>query len=269
MAVLKLKVIASILAFCAASVAATEGESATCLSDHLTTDIPSTEYGVATSDGTVISTMNICTITRETQCGHVVSIISSVKMHPSVSTGMPSLPVGGATVSISSPDSSILSAKGVSTSATQGVPPAEQTGAQSTSVPVSPAPAPAPSGTNYVSAPGTASGEQGPGPMPSNSAVGKNPSSPAVISTTDASGVPTVNTAYASSVTGTAAVTDSDTGYETIVSGTATDAYPSSAEKTDESTPTGTPGVTASAAAKMLAPGAALGIAGMLIAVIF
>jgi hypothetical protein len=83
-------------------------------------------------------------------------------------------------------------------------------------------------------------------------------------------GVQTTTAAYGSSVSVTAVVvTDSETQHESVVSGTAIDTYPSSAEETDESTPTGTPGVTASAAAKLLAPGAALAIAGMLIAVIF
>ncbi|KAF4345279.1 hypothetical protein FBEOM_781 [Fusarium beomiforme] len=267
MTVFKLKVIASILAFCAASVAATEGESATCLSDHVATDAPSTEHGVTSSGDTVISTMNICTITRVTHCGYVASIMSSAEMQSSVATNMPSVPAGGATGPVNSPSNTYLSAKDFSSSATLVISPAEQTGAQSTGAPV--VPAPGASNTQYLSGPGAASGEQGPGFMPSNSAVGENPSPSAIIGTTDASGVLTISTAHASSVTDTTVVTDSETGYETTVSGTATGAYHSSAEETDESTPTGTPGVTASAAAKTLAPGAALGIAGMLIAVLF
>ncbi|KAJ4070610.1 hypothetical protein NW756_007296 [Fusarium oxysporum] len=268
MAVLKLKAIAIILAFCAASVAATGGETATCLSDHTITETAVTDAGYSISDGTLVSTMNICTVTHETKCDHVASVPYSVEMHPSSAAGMPSAPTGATAPADSSATS--VGAQGVSAT-TEAGPPAEQTGAQSTGAPVVPVvPAPPSSGPSYVPGPGTASGEQGTNPSPTNSAGVEKPSPSAVVSATDVPGVQTTTAAYGSSVTDTAVVvTDSETGYETAISSTATDTYPSSAEETDESTPTGTPGVTASAAAKMLAPGAALSIAGMLIAVIF
>jgi hypothetical protein len=95
---------------------------------------------------------------------------------------------------------------------------------------------------------------------------------PSLISTTDVSGNPTILTTLYSepsaavSDTDTATVTDSETVYDTTVSGTATG---TDAEETEDVTPTGTPTVTASAAAKMLTPGAILGFAGILFAVIF
>ncbi|KAL9573779.1 hypothetical protein ACKAV7_002323 [Fusarium commune] len=267
MAVLKLKAIAIILAFCAASVAATGGETATCLSDHTTTETAVTDAGYSISDGTLVSTMNICTVTHETKYDHVASVPYSVEMHPSSAAGMPSAPTGATAPADSSATS--VGAQGVSTT-TEAGPPAEQTGAQSTGAPVIPVvPVPHSSGPSYVPGPGTASGEQDTNASPTNSAGIENPSPSAAVSATYVPGVQTT-AAYGSSVTDTAVVvTDSETGYETAISSTATDTYPSSAEETDESTPTGTPGVTASAAAKMLAPGAALSIAGMLIAVIF
>ncbi|KAG7418048.1 hypothetical protein Forpe1208_v005004 [Fusarium oxysporum f. sp. rapae] len=266
MAVLKLKAIAIILAFCAASVAATGGETAT--SDHTTTETAVTDAGYSISDGTLVSTMNICTVTHETKCDHVASVPYSVEMHPSSAASIPSAPTG-ATVPADSSATSV-GAQGVSAT-TEAGPPAEQTGAQSTGAPAVPVvPAPPSSGPSYVPGPGTASGEQDTNASPTNSAGIENPSPSAAVSATDVPGVQTTTAAYGSSVTDTAVVvTDSETGYETAISSTATDTYPSSAEETDESTPTGTPGVTASAAAKMLAPGAALSIAGMLIAVIF
>ncbi|KAI3588625.1 hypothetical protein IWW34DRAFT_877438 [Fusarium oxysporum f. sp. albedinis] len=266
MAVLKLKAIAIILALCAASVVATGGETAT--SDHTTTETAVTDAGYTISDGTLVSTMNICTVTHETKCDHVASVPYSVEMHPSSAAGMPSAPTGATAPADSSATS--VGAQGVSDT-TEAGPPAEQTGAQSTGAPVVPVvPVPPSSGPSYVPGPGTASGEQGTNPSPTNSASVENPSPSAVVSATDVPGVQTTTAAYGSSVTDTAVVvTDSETGYETAISSTATDTYPSSAEETDESTPTGTPGATASAAAKMLAPGAALSIAGMLIAVIF
>ncbi|KAF5971532.1 hypothetical protein FBULB1_9194 [Fusarium bulbicola] len=264
MAVLKLKAVATILAFCAASVTATGGETATCLSAHTTTETAVTDSGYTVSDGITVPTMNICTVTHETQCNQVTSGPYSVEMQPSSAAGIPPVPTGA-----TPPDSSAISVGAHGTSAsTEAGPPAEQTGAPSAGVPV--VPMPPSSGPSYVSGPGSVPAEQGTNPGPTNSAGVENPSPSAVDSVTDVSGVQTTTAAYGSSVSDTAVVvTDSETGYESVISGTATDTYPSSAEETDESTPTGTPGVTASAAAKMLAPGAALGIAGMLIAAIF
>ncbi|KAG4285379.1 hypothetical protein FPRO06_06639 [Fusarium proliferatum] len=265
MAILKLKAVASILAFCAASVAATGGETATCLSAHTTTETAVTDSGYTISDGTTVSTMNICTVTHETQCNQVTSVPYSAEMQPSSAADIPPAPTGANPPADSSATS--VGAQDASASSEAG-PSAEQTGAPSTGVPVVPIP-PA-SGPSYVSGPGSSSGEQETNPGPTDSAGVENPSPSAVDSITDVSGVQTSTAAYGSSVSGTAVVvTASETGYESVISGTATDTYPSSAEETDESTPTGTPGVTASAAAKVLAPGAALGIAGMLIAVIF
>ncbi|KAF5679048.1 hypothetical protein FCIRC_6262 [Fusarium circinatum] len=262
MAVLKLKAVATILAFCAASVAATGGETAT--SAHTTTETAVTDSGYTVSDGITVPTMNICTVTHETQCNQVTSGPYSVEMQPSSAAGIPPVPTGA-----TPPDSSAISVGAQGTSAsTEAGPPAEQTGAPSAGVPV--VPMPPSSGPSYVSGPGSVPAEQRTNPGPTNSAGVENPSPSAVDSVTDVSGVQTTTAAYGSSVSDTAVVvTDSETGYESVISGTATDTYPSSAEETDESTPTGTPGVTASAAAKMLAPGAALGIAGMLIAAIF
>ncbi|KAG9501062.1 hypothetical protein J7337_006745 [Fusarium musae] len=264
MAVLKLKAVATILAFCAASVAATGGETATCLSAHTTTETAVTDSGYTVSDGTIVSTMNICTVTHETQCNQVTSVPYSIAMQPSSAADIPTAPTGG-----TPPGSSAISVGAQGTSAsTEAIPPADQTGSPSTGVPV--IPIPSPSGPSYISGPGSASGKQETNPGLTNSASVENPSPSAVNSVTDVPGVQTTTAAYGSSVSDTAVVvTDSETRYESVVSGTATDTYPSSAEETDESTPTGTPGVTASAAARMLAPGAALAIAGMLIAVIF
>ncbi|KAF5616320.1 hypothetical protein F52700_13123 [Fusarium sp. NRRL 52700] len=266
MALLNLKAVASILAFCAASVAATGGETATCLSAHTTTETAVTDSGYTISDGTTVSTMNICTVTHETQCNQVASVPHSAEMHPSSAPGIPPAPTSATPPADSSATS--IGAQGASTSTEAGTP-AEQTGAPSTGIPV--VPMPPSSGVSYVSGPGSASAEQETNPSPTNSAGAENSSPSGVGSATGVSSVQTTATAaYGSSVSDTAVVvTDSETGYGSVVSGTATDAYPSSAEDTDESTPTGTPGVTASAAAKMLAPGAALSIAGMLIAVIF
>ncbi|KAF5247886.1 hypothetical protein FANTH_6167 [Fusarium anthophilum] len=263
MAVLKLKAVATILAFCAASVAATGGETATCLSAHTTTETAVTDSGYTVSDGITVPTMNICTVTHETQCNQVTSGPYSVEMQPSSAAGIPPVPTGA-----TPPDSSTISGAQGTSASTEAGPPAEQTGAPSAGVPV--VPMPPSSGPSYVSGPGSVPAEQGTNPGPTNSAGVENPSPSAVDSVTDVSGVQTTTAAYGSSVSDTAVVvTDSETGYESVISGSATDTYPSSAEETDESTPTGTPGVTASAAAKMLAPGAELGIAGMLIAAIF
>ncbi|KAF5537396.1 hypothetical protein FMEXI_9948 [Fusarium mexicanum] len=264
MAVLKLKAVATILAFCAASAAATGGETATCLSAHTTTETAVTDSGYTVSDGITVPTMNICTVTHETQCNQVTSGPYSAEMQPSSAADIPPVPTGA-----TPPDSSAISVGAQGTSAsTEAGPPAEQIGAPSAGVPV--VPMPPSSGPSYVSGPGSVPAEQGTNPGPTNSAGVENPSPSAVDSVTDVSGVQTTTAAYGSSVSDSAVVvTDSETGYESVISGTATDTYPSSAEETDESTPAGTPGVTASAAAKMLAPGAALGIAGMLIAVIF
>ncbi|KAF5593272.1 hypothetical protein FPCIR_5277 [Fusarium pseudocircinatum] len=261
MAILKLKAVATILAFCAASVVATGGETATCLSAHTTTETAVTDSGYTVSDGTIVSTMNICTVTHETQCNQVTSVPYSIAKQPSSAVVIPPASTGG-----TPPGSSAISVGAQGTSAsTEAVPPAEQTGSPSTVVPI-----PSSSGLSYVSGPGSASGKQETNPGPTNSAGIENPSPSAVNSVTDVPGVQTTTAAYGSSVSDTAViVTDSKTRYESVVSGTATDTYPSSAEETDESTPAGTPGVTASAAAKMLAPGAALAIAGMLIAVTF
>ncbi|KAF5587088.1 hypothetical protein FPANT_7056 [Fusarium pseudoanthophilum] len=260
MDVLKLKAVATILAFCATSVAATGGETATCLSAHTTTETAVTDSGYTVSDGTTVSTMNICTVTHETQCNQVTSVPYSIAMQPSSAAVIPPAATGDIP-----PGSSAISVGAQGTSAsTEVVPPAEQTGSPSTGVPTPS------SGPSYVPGPGSASGKQETSPGPTNSASVENPSPSVVDSVTDVPGVQTTTAAYGSSVSDTAvAVTDSETRYESVVSGTATDTYPSSAEETDESTPTGTPGVTASAAAKMLAPGAAIAIAGMLIAVIF
>ncbi|KAF4449775.1 hypothetical protein F53441_6970 [Fusarium austroafricanum] len=262
MAVLKLKVVVSILAFCAASVVGTdhEDESTRCMSAQTSIDSPVTHYGFATSDGTVVSTMNICTVTHETHCASAAPVVSSVVVHPSAPTVMPSNPAGDNPTVPAGNSQTTYNAQDV-TSATGVVPPAEQTGGQSTGAPVVPG-IPGTSETVYVPPGDTSLGQQGPNPTQTMSEGTMNPSVTAIISTTDASGNPTVlSTVIVPSVTDSAAVTGSENGYDTSVSG--------SAEETAEGTPTGTPGVTATGAAKRLAPGAALGVAGMLIAVVF
>ncbi|UZP42064.1 hypothetical protein NXS19_009880 [Fusarium pseudograminearum] len=276
MAVYKLKALASILALCATLAAATgtQGESVPCMSAHTETETPYThEYGAAISDGTVIHSMTVCSIVHETNlpCYYRCSLRPPGEQ--------PSVPAGG--------EQTTYHGQGVS-SGTEDVP--------ASSVPIASAivssVAPGASETNYAPPAGVsdsaASAEHGsvPGANPSvvNPSV-VNPSGaipseggevvplPSLISTTDVSGNPTILTTLYSEPsaavgdTATATVvTDSETVYDTAVSGTATG---TDAEETDGVTPTGTPTVTASAAAKHLIPGAILGLVGIVFVAIF
>ncbi|KAL4722702.1 hypothetical protein ACLX1H_010585 [Fusarium chlamydosporum] len=278
MAVYKLKAIASILAFCAPFAAATgvQGESAP--SAHTETESPYThEYGAAISDGTVIHSMTVCSIVHETKCTDTTSVGDATMQGPSAATAassvvvvQPSVPAGGAQTT--------YQGQGVP-SDTQDVPAPTVPVASATVVPGVPG-APGASGTNYAPPAGAsdsaASAEHGSMPpinpsgvAPSQGSEGVPPAVPSVISTTDASGNPTMITSVYSqpsaavSDTVTAVVTGTETGYDTTVSGTA---IGTDAEETGDGTPTGTPGVTASAAAKMLTPGALLGFAGIFFA---
>ncbi|KAM0486436.1 hypothetical protein ACHAP7_002236 [Fusarium lateritium] len=283
MAVLKLKVLASILAICAPLVAGTspDGESVPCLTAQTTTAAPYTyEYGVGTTDGTVIHTLNICTTTQEVQC---ITTTSFGGQSLTFATIVPSVPVGGGQSSAAGEHTSyhgqgmssltevvpVPSGTNVVPSVVPGIPSAPSV----PGVPGVPGVSGSASQPGYSPPAGVSTGGQVPVPVPSNG-EGTAPL-PSAVSNTDISGVPTgLTTAYegpsvtdTAVVTDTAIVTDSETGYDTAVSGTATDAYPSSAGETGEGTPTGTP--TASGATKMLAPGAALGLAVMLIALVF
>ncbi|KAF4966291.1 hypothetical protein FSARC_6024 [Fusarium sarcochroum] len=263
MAVFKLKALASVLAIVAPYVAGTGVDGETALSAQISTDAAVTlQYGSATSDGTVLYTMSVCAVTHQTECTMVIS--TSGEALPSVATNEPSVPVGGEPSVPAGGEPTTYHGEGMS-SLSEGVPAPSETG-------VEPTGASAVSEPGYSAPAGTSPGE-GPVPVPVPSGGGEPVPIPSVIiSTTDASGNPTVlTTAYDEpSVTDTATVTGSETVYDTtVVTGTATDSNPSSADETEEGTPTGTPSVTATGAAQTLSPGAALAIAGILIAVVF
>ncbi|OBS21869.1 hypothetical protein FPOA_08205 [Fusarium poae] len=286
MAVYKLKALASILALCAPIVAATgtQGESALCMSAHTETETPYThEYGAAISDGTVIHSMTICSVIHETKCTDTTSVGGESMQPPPAATDVPSAPAGEQPSAPAGGEQTTYHDQGVS-SGTEGVP--------VPSVPiVSTAVTPLASGaseSNYAPPAGVtdsaASGEQGSVPAANPSGAvpsGAVPSEggeviplPSLISTTDVSGNPTILTtlysepsaAVSDTATATATITDSETDYDTAVSGTATG---TDAEETEDITPTGTPTVTASAAAKHLTPGAILGFVGILFVAIF
>ncbi|KAJ4255521.1 hypothetical protein NW762_009518 [Fusarium torreyae] len=264
MAVFKLKALASVLAIVAPYVAGTGVDGETGLSAQISTDAAVTQQvGSATSDGTILYTMSVCAVTHQTECTMVVS--TSGEALPSVVTNMPSVPVGGQPSVPAGGEPTTYHGEGMS-SPSEGAPAPSETG-------VEPSGASAISEPGYSAPAGTSPGGE-PVPVPVPSGGGEPVTIPSVIiSTTDASGNPTVlTTAYDEpSVTdiATATVTGSETVYDTtIVSGTATDGNPSSADGTEEVTPTGTPSVTATGAAQTLSPGAALAIAGILIAVV-
>ncbi|KAH7246186.1 hypothetical protein BKA59DRAFT_528026 [Fusarium tricinctum] len=284
MAVLKLKVLASILAICAPLVAGASpnGESVPCLTAQTTTAAPYTyEYGVGTTDGTVIHTLNICTTTQEVQCITTTSFGGQSLIFATI---VPSVPIGGGQSSAAGEHTS-YHGQGMSSltevvpvpSGTNVVPSVVPDVPSAPSVPGVPDVSGGPSQPGYSPPAGVSTGGQVPVPVPSNGEGTAPLPLPSAVSNTGMSGVPTgLTTAYegpsvtdTAVVTDTAIVTDSETGYDTAVSGsgTATDAYPSSAGETGEGTPTGTP--TASGASKMLAPGAALGLAVMLVALVF
>ncbi|SPJ71600.1 uncharacterized protein FTOL_01328 [Fusarium torulosum] len=274
MAVLKLKVLVSILAICAPLVAGTspDGESVPCLTAQTTTAAPYTyEYGVGTSDGTVIHTLNICTTTREVQCITTTSYGGQSLTFATIVPSVPSIPVGGGQSSAAGEHTS-YHGQGIS-SLTEVVTAPSGTNVVPSVVPGVPGVSGSASQPGYSPPADVSTGGQVPVTVPSNG-EGTAPL-PSAVSNTDMPGASTgLTTAYegpsvtdTAVVTDTAIVTDSETGYDTAVSGTVTDAYSSSAGETGEGTPTGTP--TASGASKMLAPGAALGLAVMLIALVF
>ncbi|QPC79413.1 hypothetical protein HYE68_010165 [Fusarium pseudograminearum] len=288
MAVYKLKALASILALCATLAAATGTQGESVPSAHTETETPYThEYGAAISDGTVIHSMTVCSIVHETKCVDITSAEGESMQPPPAATDVPSGPPGEQPSVPAGGEQTTYHGQGVS-SGTEDVP--------ASSVPIASATvssvAPGASETNYAPPAGVsdsaASAEHGsvPGANPSvvNPSV-VNPSGaipseggevvplPSLISTTDVSGNPTILTTLYSEPsaavgdTATATVvTDSETVYDTAVSGTATG---TDAEETDGVTPTGTPTVTASAAAKHLIPGAILGLVGIVFVAIF
>ncbi|KAF5002670.1 hypothetical protein FGRMN_208 [Fusarium graminum] len=281
MAVLKLKVLASIMAVCAPLVAGTspDGESVPCLTAQTTTAQPYTyEYGVGTTDGTAIHSLKICTTTHEVQC---ITTTSFGGESLSFATIVPSAPVGGSQSSAAG-EQTTYHGQGMS-SLTEVAPVPSGTNVVPSDVPGAPSAPSAPSVSGVPGVSGSASqpgysppagastGEQVPVSVPSNGE--ETAPGPSAVSSTDVSGVLTAGTtAYEGpSITDTAIVTDSvtETGtvYDTDISGTATDGNPSSAGETGEGTPTGTPA--ASSAGEILTPGAALSIAAMLIAVVF
>ncbi|KAF5236638.1 hypothetical protein FAUST_6434 [Fusarium austroamericanum] len=285
MAVYKLKALASILALCAtlATATGTQGESVPCMSAHTETETPYThEYGAGISDGTIIHSMTVCSVVHETKCVDTTSAEGESMQPPPAATDVPSGPPGEQTSVPAGGEQTTYHGQSVS-SGTEDVP--------ASSVPIAPVTVssvtPGASETNYAPPAGVsdsaASAEHGSVPGANPSVV--NPSGvipseggevvpvPSLISTTDVSGNPTILTTLYSepsaavSDTATATVvTGSETVYDTAVSGTATG---TDAEETDGVTPTGTPTVTASAAAKHLIPGAILGLVGIVFVAIF
>ncbi|KAM0375026.1 hypothetical protein ACHAPK_003123 [Fusarium culmorum] len=280
MAVYKLKALASIVALCAtlATATGTQGESVP--SAHTKTETPYThEYGAGISDGTVIHSMAVCSVVHETKCVDTTSAEGESMQPPPAATDVPSGPPGEQPSVPAGGEQTTYHGQGVS-SGTEDVP--------ASSVPIASATvssvAHGASETNYAPPAGVsdsaASAEHGsvPGANPSvvNPSVA-NPSGvipseggevvpvPSLISTTDVSGNPTILTTLYSEPTATV-VTGSETVYDTAVSGTTTG---TDAEETDGVTPTGTPTVTASAAAKHLIPGAILGLVGIVFVAIF
>ncbi|RGP72959.1 hypothetical protein FSPOR_2335 [Fusarium sporotrichioides] len=277
MAAYKLKVLASILALCAPFVAATGAQGGSALSAHIETETPYThEYGAGISDGTVIHSMTICSVVHETKCTDTTSVGDESMQPPPAATDVPSAPAGEQPSVPAGVERTTYHGQGVS-SGTEGVPAPFVTLVSTTVTPV----APGASESNYAPPAGVtdsaASGEQG--SVPADNPSGVVPSEggevvplPSLISTTDVSGNPTILTTLYSEPsaavgdTATATATESETVYDTAVSGTATG---TDAEETDDVTPTGTPTVTASAAAKHLTPGAILGFVGILFFAIF
>ncbi|CAF3486438.1 unnamed protein product [Fusarium graminearum] len=285
MAVYKLKALASILALCAtlATATGTQGESVPCMSAHTETETPYThEYGAGISDGTVIHSMTVCSVVHETKCVDTTSAEGESMQPPPAATDVPSGPPGEQPSVPAGGEQTTYHGQSVS-SGTEDVP--------TSSVPIASVTvssvAPGASETNYAPPAGVsdsaASAEHGSVPGANPSVI--NPSGvipseggevvpvSSLISTTDVSGNPTILTTLYSepsaavSDTATATVvTGSETVYDTVVSGTATG---TDAEETDGVTPTGTPTVTASAAAKQLIPGAILGLVGIVFAAIF
>ncbi|KAJ4024297.1 hypothetical protein NW752_002865 [Fusarium irregulare] len=278
MSVYKLKTLASILALCAPLIAATDGQGESVQSAH--TDAPYThEYGAGISDGSVVHSLTVCSVVHETKCIDTTSVAGET-VQPSaasaassvLASGQPSVPAGG--------EQTTYHDEGVSAS-TEGAPAPTVPVVSTTVVPSAPG-APGASGTNYAPPAGetasAASGAQG--SMPPVAPSGAVPSDggvvqpqPSLISTTDVAGNPTVLTTLysepsaAASDTATAVVTDSETVYDTTaVSGTATG---TDSEETGDIDATGTPSVTASAASKKLSPGAILGFAAVIFAVVF
>ncbi|EYB33110.1 hypothetical protein FG05_06076 [Fusarium graminearum] len=285
MAVYKLKALASILALCAtlATATGTQGESVPCMSAHTETETPYThEYGAGISDGTVIHSMTVCSVVHETKCVDTTSAEGESMQPPPAATDVPSGPPGEQPSVPAGGEQTTYHGQSVS-SGTEDVP--------TSSVPIASVTvssvAPGASETNYAPpadvSDSAASAEHGSVPGANPSVI--NPSGvipseggevvpvSSLISTTDVSGNPTILTTLYSepsaavSDTATATVvTGSETVYDTVVSGTATG---TDAEETDGVTPTGTPTVTASAAAKQLIPGAILGLVGIVFAAIF
>ena len=222
--------------------------------------------------------MTVCSVVHETQCidttsvaGETVQPSAASAVSSALASGQPSVPAGG--------EQTTYHGEGVSAS-TEGAPAPTVPVVSTTIVPSAPG-APGVSGTNYAPPAGetasAASGAQG--SMPPVAPSGAVPSDggvqplPSLISTTDVAGNPTVLTTLysepsaAASDTATAVVTDSETVYDTTaVSGTATG---TDSEETGDIDATGTPSVTASAASKKLSPGAILGFAAVVFAVVF
>ncbi|KAF4980901.1 hypothetical protein FZEAL_3186 [Fusarium zealandicum] len=266
MAVFKIKTLASALAVL--GVFATGAAAEAALSAETSTDAPVTQqHGSTTSDGMLLYTMSICTITHQTECSMVMSTGGEVP--PPAETNEPSVPAEG--------EPTTYHGEG-ETFPGEGYPEPSETGPHATVLTGSQPGYTAPGAT----APGE-SGEPGesvpapsgvPVPVPSGEPVpapsGEPVPVPSVISTTDASGNPTVLTTAYDEPSGTA-VTDTvtDTATDTA-SGSLTDAYPSSTGEIDETAVTGTPTVTATGAGTMptAAPAAVFGLAGMLAAIV-
>ncbi|KAF5653907.1 hypothetical protein FHETE_11359, partial [Fusarium heterosporum] len=164
MAVLKLKVIASILAVCAPLVAGTspDGESVPCLTAQTTTAQPYTyEYGVGTTDGTAIHSLKICTTTHEVQC---ITTTSFGGQSLSFATVVPSAPVGGGQSSAAG-EQTTYHGQGMS-SLTEVAPVPSGSNVVPSNIPGIPSAPGAPGATGVSDVPGASSGASQPGYSP-------------------------------------------------------------------------------------------------------
>ncbi|KAM5351803.1 hypothetical protein ACJ41O_004526 [Fusarium nematophilum] len=242
MAAFKINALAKALALLGAFATGAVAEAA--LSGYTTTESPVTQqHGATTSDGVILYTMSVCTIVHQTECSMTMSTGGQVPSAPA--TDLPSVPAEGQPTSYHGQGE---------TSPGEGLPEPSETGPHASAA--------TGDEPGYTAPPadGTAPGEPGE-PVPSGEPApsGEPVPAPSVVSTTDASGNPTVLTTAYDEPSGTAS------GSESGVSPSPT------GDNDGEETPvTSTPGVTATGAAAMpnAAPLAALGIAGMFAAAI-
>ncbi|KAF5010703.1 hypothetical protein FDECE_3163 [Fusarium decemcellulare] len=264
MAVFKIKTLASALAILGAfAVGAIADGADAALSAQTVTEPPVTqEVASATSDGMILYTMSVCTVTHQTECSMVMSTGGQV---PPAETNEPSVPADGEPTTVHKQDEPSLSEgypKPSESGPDGGVPTGSQPGYSAPpgegnvpSQPGEPVPVPLPSGESMPAPPGETvsapSGETAP--------------VPSVISTTDASGNPTVSTAYNEPSDAVSGTTEYDTASGTVTTGI----YPSSTDENGEIVSTGTPTVTANGGAVLGNSFAALcGLVGVFAAIL-